>query len=239
MGSDLLPFSDLWPLIARELERLPEEKLRLADADRRILRRPAHSAWDLPRADNSAMDGFAVRSADTEVQSPVVLKVLAGDAYAGSSHSMTVAIGSALPIATGGLLPAGADAIVPKENATLDGADLVVMTPARWGDHIRRRGEELGAGDVVYQPGQRIDPLARAALMTAGVTDVVVNRLPVIRVVTSGNEVVEAGAPSRPGQVVDSNGPFLSASAAELVGVATPPPLIVPDDFDELTDALG
>lgn len=239
MAGDLLPFDDLWPLIAREVELLQTEVVSLGVAARRILRRSARAAWDLPRADNSAMDGFAVRFADTESPLPAVLKVLAGDAYAGSPSSSMVAPECALPIATGGLVPAGADAVVPKENAVTQGSELKVLTSAKLGDHIRRKGEELLAGDVVYEAGRSVDPVARAAMMIAGISQVEVTRLPVVRVLASGNEIVQAGVESQPGQVVDSNGPFLAAAVSDLLGVAIPPSMIVKDDSDELTRVFG
>jgi molybdopterin molybdotransferase len=176
-------------------------------------------------ADNSAMDGFAVRSTDTEP--PARLRLLAGDAYAGSGRSPSVEAGTAVAIGTGGLLPPGADAVLIKEQARRDGDFVVAMKPSKPGDHVRRAGEELRAGEVVVPAGECLGPLHIAALAAAGVTEVEVSRRPQVRVLTSGNEVVPTGTAVLPGQVVDSNGPLLRLWIERLLGtlVTAMPPL--------------
>ncbi len=175
-------------------------------------------------ADNSAMDGFAVRSADTDLLTG--LRLLTGDAYAGSGSPPPVESGTAVAIGTGGLLPPGADAVLTKEQARREGDFVVPLQPSKLGNHIRRAGEELRAGEVVVPSGERLGPLHIAALAAAGVTEVEVSRRPRVCVITSGNEVVPVGTAVRPGQVVDSNGPLLRLWIERLLGIpvtATPP----------------
>lgn len=222
---DLLPFDSAWPMVAQRISPLPVERAQLLAAVGRVLRADGNAGWDLPMADNSAMDGFAVRSTDTE---PLArLRLLAGDAYAGSGSPPSVELGTAVAIGTGGLLPPGADAVLTKEQARRDGDFVVPLQPSKPGDHVRRAGEELRAGEVVVSGGERLDPLHIASLAAAGVTEVEVSRRPRVWVLTSGNEVVPAGTEVRTGQVVDSNGPLLRMWIERLLGtrVTAEPPL--------------
>ena len=213
---DLLPFDSAWPMLAQRISALPGERAELLAAVGRVLRADGNAVWDLPMADNSAMDGFAVRSTDTE---PLArLRLLAGDAYAGSGRSPSVEAGTALAIGTGGLLPPGADAVLIKEQARRDGDFVVAMKPSKPGDHVRRAGEELRAGEVVVPAGERLGPLHIAALAASGVTEVEVSRRPQVCVLTSGNEVVPTGTAVLPGQIVDSNGPLLRLWIERLLG---------------------
>ena len=223
--SELLPFNSVWPMVAKRITPLPSERAAIVEAAGRVLRADGAAAWDLPMADNSAMDGFAVRSADTDP--PARLRLLAGDAYAGSGSSPPVKSGTAVAIGTGGLLPAGADAVLIKEKAVRDGDFVVPLQPSKTGDHVRRAGEELRAGEVVVPVGEHLHPLQLAALAAAGVTEVEVSRRPKVCVLTSGTEVVPAGTAVRPGQVVDSNGPLLRLWIERLLGtpVTAAPPL--------------
>jgi molybdopterin molybdotransferase len=224
-------------MVAKLITPLPSEPAALVEAVGRVLRVDGAAAWDLPMADNSAMDGFALRSVDTE--KPVALRLLAGDAYAGSGTPPLVEPGTAVPIGTGGLIPPGADAVLPKEQARKEGGFVVPLRPARPGDHIRLVGEELRAGEVVVPAGECLDPLRIAALAAAGVTETEVSCRPRVRVLTSGTEVVPAGTPVRPGLVVDSNGPLLRLWIERLLGTpasAVPP---VVDSAKELREAFA
>ena len=224
-------------MVAKRITPLPSERAALVEAVGRVLRADGAAAWDLPMADNSAMDGFALRSKDTE--EPVNLRLLAGDAYAGSGTPPPVEPGTAVAIGTGGLIPPGADAILPKEKARREGDFVVPLQPARPGDHVRRAGEELRAGEMVVPAGERLDPLRIAALAAAGVTEVEVSYRPKVCVLTSGSEVVPAGTPVRPGLVVDSNGPLLRLWIERLLGTpatAVPP---VADSAQELRNAFA
>jgi molybdopterin molybdotransferase len=224
-------------MVAKRITPLPSEPAALVEAVGRVLRVDGAAAWDLPMADNSAMDGFALRSADTE--KPVNLRLLAGDAYAGSGTPPPVEPGTAVAIGTGGLIPPGADAVLPKEQARREGGFVVALQPARPGDHIRRAGEELRAGEVVVPAGERLGPLHIAALAAAGVTEVGVSRRPRVRVLTSGNEVVPAGTAVRPGQVVDSNGPMLRLWIERLLGMPVTAAPTMTDNAPALRNAFA
>jgi molybdopterin molybdotransferase len=237
MANKLLPFDSAWPLVAQRITPLPGERAELLAAVGRVLRADGTAAWDLPMADNSAMDGFAVRSADTGLLAG--LRLLSGDAYAGAGSPPPVRSGTAVAIGTGGLLPSGADAVLTKEQARQEGDFVVPLQSSKLGDHVRRAGEELRAGEVVVPYGERLGPLHIAALAAAGVTEVEVGRRPHVCLLTSGNEVVPVGTAVRPGQVVDSNGPLLRLWIERLLGlpVTAAPPLM--DNAPALRDAFA
>ena len=168
-GSDLLPFEAMWPTVAAVVVPLETETVDLRDAARRVLRCDATAAWDLPRASDSAMDGYAVRSADTAPEH--TLRVLDRDAYAGSDSGARVEPGTAVRIGTGGIVPPGADAIAPKEIVRRAGDRITVNAPLPAGAHVRRQGEELRVGATVVAAGERLGPLRIAAAGAAGRDD--------------------------------------------------------------------
>ena len=237
--SELLPFEELWPRVADRIELLQTEEFDLGAAGKRILRADAVAAWDLPMADNSAMDGFAVCSGDTVTAPDCVLRVLAADAYAGAEEKVRVDPGTAVPIGTGGLIPLGADAVAIKEIVDRREDEIRVHEPVAVGAHIRRAGEELRADDTVIPRGVRLAPLGIAAAAAAGVLRVRVSCRPRVVVLSTGNELVPMGGEARAGQVVNTNTPFLSMVIEDLIGVAPETPGPVVDDRDALRDRLA
>ncbi|MCP4902087.1 MAG: molybdopterin molybdotransferase MoeA [bacterium] len=238
MAGELTPVNQVWPIVAGRVRQLGTTTLPLEKAASRVLRVSAVARWDLPMVDNSAMDGFAVRAADTQGEEKSPLKLVLEDAYAGTLNPPRVEPGTAVSIGTGGVVPGGADSVVPKENATWDETGVQVTVPAREGDHIRRRGEELKQGDEIIPAGERLTPLHLATMTMAGVEEVEVSRLPKVRVLSTGSELVKAGADARSGQVVDSNGPFLHRVLGGFLGQDPSQPQCVGDSEDELHTAL-
>ncbi len=202
----------------------------------------------LPRWDNSAMDGFAVRREDllgASESSPVALDVLA-DLPAGTGESPEVRPGTAARIMTGAPVPPGADAVVPVEltdalepqlrGEVPAGVVRVFQEPAP-GAHIRRAGEDVSVGDLVLAAGTLLGPTQVAAAAAVGWGEVTVRRRPRVAVMSTGDELVPPGSPLRPGQIPDTNSYLL----AELVREAGGTPIrlgAVPDDAAELRDVL-
>lgn len=238
LQSDLLPFDRLWPAVRGRINSLDTVLVEIASAQARILRQDAVAGWDLPMADNSAMDGYAVRSADT-VGTPCTLRILDGDAYAGSAQRPTVIQGTAVPIGTGGLLPGGADAIAIKEIVDRRGDHLVVEKAVEGGAHVRRRGEELRRGDVVVAAGQRLRAPHIAAAAAAGVRQVSVSRRPRVVVLSTGSELVPMGCEAKPGQVVNTNTPLLAMQIEALIGASPRMPGDAVDDGVILRSTLA
>lgn len=223
---------------------LGTQSVPIESARGRTLRADVRSAVDLPLFDASAMDGFAVRFTDVaaaEPAHPVELAVVA-DLPAGSALDPPVSSGHAARIMTGAPVPTDADTIVPFEDTAGGLADslarIEVLAVSRQGAHVRERGEEHRAGDVVLAAGSRLGPRQLAAVAAAGVRDVTVSQRPRVAVISTGDELRPAGAPLRRGEIPESNGVLLAALVAEAdadLVVRT----VVGDDGDGLRLALA
>ncbi|WP_448811402.1 molybdopterin molybdotransferase MoeA [Agromyces bauzanensis] len=193
------------------------EMVRLADAAGRTLATSVDALVDLPSFDNSAMDGYAVRRADVvdaTSDAPIVLDVVA-DLPAGAGDAVSIGPGQAARIMTGAPVPAGADAVVPVERTDAGSARVAIHAAPRPGHHIRRRGEDLRAGDRVLTGGMELGPRRIAAAAAAGLAELPVVAVPRVAVVATGSELVEPGAALGPGRIHDSNSLLLAALVAE------------------------
>jgi molybdopterin molybdotransferase len=222
----LLEIGAAWERIAELVAPLPAERVPLAAALGRIAAQDAVSAVDLPPFDRSAMDGYAVRAADTD---PPGALALAGEVAAGEVASGTLAQGTALGITTGAALPDGADAVLRVEDATVTDGHVTPAGPLSVGRHVRYRGEDVERGATLAPRGAALGVQHVTALASAGVGDVLVHRRPVVHVLATGTELLEVGAPPEPGRIHESNRLtlrlFAESSGAEVV--VHP---VVPDD---------
>ena len=217
----------------------PAVTFALEDAAGLVLAGDVTALEALPRFDGSAMDGYAVQSADVvtaSVAAPVRLRVVA-DLAAGTDAAPVIGAGTAARIMTGAPVPPGADAIVPVED-TDGGTDQVeVRAPAPAGRHVRRAAEDVAAGDVVLRAGQELTPYRIAAVAAVGRPEVLVHRRPVVVVISTGSELVTPGVATRRGQIPDSNS-YLLAAAARAAGAQVHRLGAVRDDAHALTEAL-
>ncbi|HWC13911.1 MAG TPA: gephyrin-like molybdotransferase Glp [Actinomycetota bacterium] len=189
-----------------------------------------------PRFDNSAMDGYAVRRADLG-DVPVTLEVI-GEARAGSPPSGEVVAGTAIAVMTGAPVPAGADAVVPIEDADEDAGRVTVRAAPPGHGHIRPAGDDVRAGDLLVPAGRELDAGELAMLATMGLSPVPVHRRPLITVLSTGDELVRPEVEPGPGQIRDSNSVALAAlvrAAGGEVRVRGP----IADDRTEVERALG
>jgi molybdopterin molybdotransferase len=220
-------------LLLERLSPLPAETLALTSAlAGRVLASDVHAAHDLPPFDNSAMDGYAVRLADAAEELPV-----AGGSFAGDDPAQ-LQPHTAMTIATGAPLPAGADTVVPVERARMNGDRVSFEGPVARGDHVRPRGTDVPAGAVVISAGSVLRPLALAAIATSGVDAVRCHRAPRVCVVVTGDELVAPGKPLLYGQIHESNSILIAArceqAGAQIVSVER-----VRDDAAATREALG
>lgn len=201
------------------------ERVPLLEAVGRVLAEDRSAPWDMPLWDNSAMDGYAVRSADCG-KIPCTLTV-SGFLPAGArADGVIVEAGCAVRIMTGAPTPTGCDAVVPVEE-TDDGQQSVRLNQAvAKGQHIRVRGEDVPAGTTFVQAGTLIRPPEINMLATFGLALVPVFRRPVVAIVSTGDELVELGQTPGPGEIVNSNALSLAAAVREtgaiprLIGIA-------------------
>lgn len=214
---------------------LPEADVPLADALGLVTAAPVAAAHDVPPFTNSAMDGYAVRAADTTA-APVRLSVLE-DVPAGSVAGERVREGSAIKIMTGAPLPDGADAVVKVEDTTPGDGAVEILADVEVGTAVRAAGGDLVAGTEVLGAGVRLEPPHLGMLASIGVTHPRVRRRPVAAVLSTGDEVLPADEPLRPGKIHDTNRPMLAALLDE-VGASVVDVGIVGDDPGALRSSL-
>ncbi|MFG2913276.1 gephyrin-like molybdotransferase Glp [Kitasatospora sp. NPDC048298] len=233
---------------------LPAIELPLLDAQGCRLDEDVVADGDLPPFDNSSMDGYAVRTADTEGATdtyPSVLSVV-GDIAAGAAELPKVGPGQAARIMTGAPLPPGAQAVAPVEwtdggtgtgvaaaamTAPVPDEEVRVLRPVAAGAHIRRRGGDVAAGTRVLEGGTRLGPAQLGLLAAIGRPTVKVRPRPRVVVLSTGSELVQPGEPVGPGQIADSNSFTLTAAAQEAGAIAYRVGA-VPDDADRLRAVL-
>lgn len=187
----------------------------------RVLAEDLVSTLDLPGSDNSAMDGFALCGADLQGDGECSLALI-GEQFAGPARNLPVAAGQCLRITTGAPMPDGADTVVMKENVALDGDRVRIRQAAAVGTNVRRRGEDVRAGDIVLTAGQVLSPAALSLAAAVGMHDLVVHRRPTVAVFTTGDELKAPGMPLAPGEIYDSNRVLLQT-------------LLIADGFEPVT----
>lgn len=191
------------------VERLDEVDLRLAASLGYALGSDAIAQHPLPRFDNSAMDGYAVRAEDCTT-APVELEVI-GEVRAGDPGDVKVLPGTAARIMTGAPVPPGADAIVPVEETGESGASVRIGITVERGRHVRPAGDDIEAGDIAVRAGTEIGPGEAALLASLGISPVRVVRRPRVAVLVTGDELVPPEEEPAPGQIRDSNSLALRA----------------------------
>lgn len=188
---------------------------------------------DSPPFDKSMMDGYAVRAADCS--SPLKL---VGEVQAGAVAATPVGAGATVRIFTGAPIPPGADAVVKQEDATVEGEAVRVQKPVKPGANIFRRGSEMRIGEVVVPAGTVLTPVVCGVLAAAGRESALIHCPPVVRLVVTGNELVEPRHIPREGQIRNTNGPMLEM-LAERAGGLTHEYVTVRDDADKLRYHIG
>ena len=222
--AELLTVEDALARVLAAVRRLEFEPVALSDASGRVLAEEARATVDLPRFTSSAMDGFAVRAADTPGRLPVV-----GQVAAGRPAARALGAGEAMSISTGGVVPEGADAVVPIELVHEEGETVVIPQEAPEGANVRPRGGDANVGDVVVAAGMPLTPSRLAALASTGVTTLTCARRPRIAIVSTGTELRRPGEQLREGEIYESNGLMLAALLTD-AGADVRPPAHVEDD---------
>ncbi len=217
------------------------ERVPLSGAYGRVLARDVVASEDLPEFDRSTVDGYAVRAADLSAASraqPVSL-VLAGEVEMGAAARRPVGPGETIRIPTGGMLPEGADAVVMLEDVEVrDGRTVMVGRPARPGDNVIRRGEDVSRGDVALAHGLRLRPQDVGLLAALGAVEVDVYLRPRVAILATGDEVVPPERRPGAGQIRDVNTYALSALVQQEGGVPHAYGIIA-DEYDVLLGALA
>jgi molybdenum cofactor synthesis domain-containing protein len=239
--TSIIPLDEARRRLAAEIRPVTRtERVPLAEADARVAASTVTSPFDVPPFARSAMDGYAVVAADTSGATrttPVRLRVV-DRIYTGQMPRTTIASGTCAEIATGAPIPEGADAVVMVEE-TAAGPDghIQILTTARPGQHVGRRGGDITEGAGVVETGTVLMPSRVGSLAAIGCVDVEVYARPRVAILSTGNEVVEPGRTLLPGQIFDVNRYTLGALIAAH-GCVPEPHRVVQDSLDALTAAL-
>lgn len=241
----MLPPEAAWKLVEPYARPLPAVTLARRRAAGRVLARPVAATADVPAADVSAMDGFAVAGA----AGPGKALPVAGLVAAGDPPGRELPPGTALRIMTGAPLPEGADRVIPVEraevtkNGTPNGESVAFEVPGAAGDHVRRRGEVVRAGDELLPAGTFLTPGALSLLASQGLAEVTVHRSPRVALVVTGDEVVPPDEEPGPGKLRDSHTDFLLAACRSLglearaLGIAADEPEALRERVEEGLEA--
>jgi molybdopterin molybdotransferase len=231
--NDLLTLEAAIEAVLARCRPLSGELVALDQAAGRVLAGPALAGVDLPPFASSAMDGFALRSAETPGSLPVVARISAG-----SPAPRPLRRGEAMGIATGGVVPEGADAVVPLERVVHTDGRIDVSHSVGHSDNVRPRGGDAREGDVVLEAGSRLGAAQIGALAAAGLALVVCAQRPRVSVLTTGSELRAPGETLGPGEIYEANGAMLAA-ALRSVGADVEHLAPVRDDEDAHRDALA
>jgi molybdopterin molybdotransferase len=193
---DLLTYEQAQALVVARALPLDSESVPIGSAAGRVTAASVLAAVDLPPFPSSAMDGFAVRSADAPGRLPVVARIAAG-----RPADRPLGVGEAMEISTGAVVPDGCDAVVPVERVVQYDNEIEIPDPVAGGANIRPRGGDVAAGTEVVGAGVRLGPAHIGAAAAAGAAELTCTRRPRVAVLATGTELARPGDALAPGQV--------------------------------------
>lgn len=209
-------------LILEKVQKLPYELVELKSCLGRVLAEDVRSSVDVPPFDRSAMDGYAVKASDTfgcSVVKPAELS-LKGFVDVGARPPINIVEGEAAQIATGAMMPSGADAVVMVEYTKLSASKVYVYKPVTPGENVSRRGEDLREGDVVARAGRILRPEDLALMASCNITHIPVTRKPAVAIIPTGREIAPPGEAKPPETIPDANSYSLQALTKLYGGLA-------------------
>ena len=237
---ETIPLEEARQLIAEACRAITRrERVSLLDANGRVSAADVQSTRDVPPFSRAGMDGFAVIADDTFGASryePKTLRVIE-KVYTGEVPKQQLTAGTAVEIATGAPMPAGADAVVMVEETEKSGDDVRILTPVYPRQNVGRQGADIVVGQTVIRDGDVLNPSRIGALAALGVGDVEVYAKPTVAILSTGNEIVDPGQQLRPGQIYDINKFTLSTIIQEHGSVARPF-ATAHDTIEALEDAI-
>jgi len=201
-------------IVLGQTTRLAMETVPLLESLGMVLAEDVRSPWDIPAADNSAMDGYAFSHGSLQGGSLPVCGFLP----AGTVWTDPVPAGQAIKIMTGAQIPPGCDTVVPVEDVLETPEGIVLKDVSKPGSHVRKRGEDVGADELVFTAGTVIRPQEIGMFASFGRTEANVYRRPVVAILATGDELVEPGEERLPGKIVNSNSYSVAAQVLEAGG---------------------
>ena len=237
----VIPVAEAAAVVTRIAPPPVTETIVLEAAAGRILAAEVTADSDIPGFDRSVVDGFAVHAADTAGAGdsvPALLRCTGRVATGRQETIPSLGPGECIYVPTGGVLPAGADAVVMVEHTEEVADTILVKKAVSHGENVLSRDDDFHRGEVVFSAGRRISPQDAGVLSACGCTQVEVVKQPVVGIISTGNELIPASVLPAPGQVRDANGPMLAAYLAEY-GCIPRTYGIVRDEQQEFESALS
>ncbi|WP_416305928.1 molybdopterin molybdotransferase MoeA [Neptunicella sp. SCSIO 80796] len=232
---DLMPVEQAIDTLLSSVEPLSAiESCSVFQAQGRIVAETVSSAINVPLANNSAMDGYALKAADLKQSSSLLL---VGSSFAGRPFDGQLQAGQCIRIMTGGVLPAGADAVVMQENCTANGDTIEFLQAPRSGENVRYAGEDIRLGQAVLAQGHKLSAVDIGMLCSIGISQVNVYRRLKVALFSTGDELKPPGTALRPGEIYDSNRPTLHC-LLDKMGVEVIDLGVIADHKDQLRDAF-
>ena len=226
-------------IILEKTKILPKEKIFINNSLNRILAEDIYSPYNIPLSDNSAMDGFAVKSEDTkgaDKNNPAKLKII-GTIPAGKIFDGILNNGEACKIMTGGVIPEGADAIARKEICKEEDGYVYIFEQVEKEKDLRKAGEDIKEGELILEKGTKITPAVMGVLASVGKSSFYVFKKPVVSILISGDEIADIDEPVVKGKVKNSNTYSLLGLIEESGGIAVNCG-IIKDDKESLKRAI-
>lgn len=239
MGGGMITPHEARALIHRHARTPTVRKVRLSECFRSVLAADVAAPFPMPVADNSAMDGYVIRSRDaakSSAERPVFLRIV-GTLKAGDSKLIRVMAGTACRIMTGAFMARDGDAVIPKEDAVIKGNYLSVSSSVPNGQHIRRRGEEIKKGQLLLRKGTMLNPAAVGILAAFGYAEITVYEKPKVTVLATGSELVRPGKKLSRGKIYDSNSWMIRAALSQM-GVEPFRVFTLRDDIKQVRNAI-
>ncbi len=229
----MIPIAEARARVLEAVTPFEPERVAVTAALDRVLAEDVVATTDVPPFPSSAMDGYALEPgpADRELR-------LVGESRAGAPADRAPQAGEAIRISTGAAVPAGVTAVIRQEDTEEQGDTVLVRAAVELGENIRPAGEVMTRGTAVLSSGTTLRAAELGAAVTAGVGTVLVGRRPRVKVLSTGDELVDAGEPLRLGEIHNSNAPMLTALAAH-AGALTAPAGRLPDERAATEAGLG
>jgi molybdopterin molybdotransferase len=198
----MISYDEALQSVVESISPLAPREVSLDEASGLVLAKPAKALWQMPRWDNSAMDGFAIHGVPANIETG---HTIVGASYAGHLFSGTVKHGEAVRITTGAVLPEGTDTVIPVEDTMEKDNQVFLKKSPELGQHVRYAGEEYSSEEVLVESGTVLKAGEIALLASAGVEQVCVYPRLRVAVISTGDELVELGQTPGPGQIINSN----------------------------------
>lgn len=224
--------------IINQIKKMNKEIIELKDANMRVLGGDIQVLINSPPFDRAAMDGYAIKSEDSEHASksnPVYLDVL-DEIGAGSVSKLSLSKGNAIRIATGAPIPSGSNAVIMHEYVELQDDKIKITNPVTFHKDVALKGEDLKKGEIILKEGQILGPHHLSLVASSGYRQIEVYKKPEVAIITTGNELVEPSEHLEPGKIVNANKFALKALIED--SLAIPHLMYCSDNFDEMVKKL-